>query len=206
MVTTTETERGLTLYELTGEYVHLRDLIDHGDYSADDDPALGALTEALDALAGGIQAKADGITRVYLQGKAEADFVDARADVLQEEVDRLRSRAQLRRNNIDRLKQYLAHELALLGDDTQRIKLALFSITLAKATDSRLAVTDPNMLPPSFRTATLKMRRTDVPRELAYAIVDEEIARAELNAAFKETGVAPPGTAVTPGARSLRIY
>ena len=202
--TAVETERSLTLYELTDEYVRLKELIDHLDPAVEADTQ--ALSEALDTLAGDIQGKADGIGRVYMQGKAEADFVDARADVLQQEVDRLRSRAQVRRNAIDRLKVYLATELARLGDDTQRIKLPLFSITLARAGDGKLVVTDPNTVPESFRTATLKMRRCDVPRELVDAIVEDAIAKAELNREYTETGVMPPGTAVVPGPRSLRIY
>ncbi len=210
--------RELKLYELTGEYLELEALLkqqvsveiddgylDSGD--GDDAEVLqDSLNAALDRLGGAIEQKAESIAKVIRQGEANAAWMDEQAAKFQEEAERIRRRAEVRRNAGDRLKDYLQHNLAALGEDTQRVAGKMLSVTLsARPKKDAVVVTDEDALSPDFKRATLTMPLSQVPAELRDAIKAVGVAKSDLNKYVDEHDVLPAGVTTEPGKRRLSI-
>jgi hypothetical protein len=208
-------ERGLKLYELTGEYEGIRRLIDAeaGAEFADDEARRAGLEAALAGLTEGIAHKSWGIAKIVLQQKAEADYIEAEAAIFEKEAARLKQRAEVKRAGTERLREYLATELASLGEDTQKFRSPTVTVTLSKASDDRVTVIDDSLIPLTF--IDLELRR--VPATFFSGVVLSELEKAgyirhrvpamtRINGAVQETGIVPPGCAVAPSKRTLRIY
>lgn len=203
--------RSLKLYELGAEYLQLKALIDQlGEHpeeaEANDGGPAAALGEALAMLGGAIEDKADGIGHLWLQQSAEADALEREAEIFEAEAKRLRDRATVRRNANERLRQYLAIELAKLGPETQKLQLRRFTVTLAKQGKDRAVVTDATAVPASFKRAVLRIPMNLVPAEVREFVVSTDVAKRELQDYVDHDGVVPPGVELQPGTRALRIY
>lgn len=195
--------RSLKLYELTDEYTALKALLE----ATEGDATGTALSEALVALSGAITQKAEGIAKVYLAQNASADWVDSQADIFEAEANRLRDRAYRQRKATQRLTDYLAMELAALGEDTQKFVTPLVTITLSKRpAKDNVVVVDEDALPDNYKEATLRMPRSHVPPERVEYITAVTIRKADLNAHVEATGILPPGCATEAGKRTLKIY
>lgn len=106
-----------TLYELTGNYVTLMDMLD--------DPEVDPITlmDTLDAVEGELDEKAENYGRIIRNLEAEAT-------ALKEEADRLSRRKKTIDNNIDSLKKRLQLSMELTGKDS--IDTPLFKFRLQK--------------------------------------------------------------------------
>lgn len=106
-----------TLYELTGNYVTLMDMLD--------DPEVDPITlmDTLDAVEGELDEKAENYGRIIRNLEAEAT-------ALKEEVDRLSRRKKTIDNNIDSLKKRL--QMAMELTNRPKIDTPLFKFYIQK--------------------------------------------------------------------------
>lgn len=198
-----EEGRSLTLYELTGVYAEIANLLNE---NLDEEFAGEALTQALETTKGEILIKAENLAKVIKQKEAEVEWITEQAAKFKNEFDRLMGRAGTRERGIQRLKDFIVSVLGEIGEDTQGIKGSVLNITLAKRGDDVLEVMDASEVDPEFIVATLKMPLSQVPRDLRDAISNQAVNKQEINKAFKEQGIIPKGTAVVPKKRNLKIY
>lgn len=106
-----------TLYELTGNYVTLMDMLDDPDV----DPI--TLMDTLDAVEGELDEKAENYGRIIRNLEAEAK-------ALKEEADRLSRRKKTIDNNIDSLKKRL--QMAMELTNRPKIDTPLFKFYIQK--------------------------------------------------------------------------
>lgn len=106
-----------TLYELTGNYITLMDMLDDPDV----DPI--TLMDTLDAVEGELDEKAENYGRIIRNLEAEAK-------ALKEEVDRLSRRNKTIDNNIDSLKKRL--QMAMELTNRPKIDTPLFKFYIQK--------------------------------------------------------------------------
>lgn len=127
-----------TLYELTGEYITLMDMLD--------DPEVDPITlmDTLDAVEGELDEKAENYGRIIRNLEAEAK-------ALKEEADRLSRRKRTIDNNIDSLKKRL--QMAMELTNRPKIDTPLFKFYIQKNAPSVvLDVEDLTELPPEWLT------------------------------------------------------
>jgi hypothetical protein len=194
------------LYELVGSYAHLSALCSvMSDPGAPDEDYSAELQEALGAIKDAIEVKAVNISRVVLQAEAEADWVDARAKLHQEEADRLYYRSRRTQAKADSLRSYLAANLATLGEDTIRFKDAIVSVTLSKRGRDVPVVVDEEKVPTSYKRAHMTIRLSSVPVDLLKFVRAVDVAKSDINDDFEKNGTLPPGIGVEPAKRRLTI-
>lgn len=127
-----------TLYELTGNYITLMDMLD--------DPEVDPITlmDTLDAVEGELDEKAENYGRIIRNLEAEAK-------ALKEEADRLSRRKRTIDNNIDSLKKRLQMAMELTGKDS--IDTPLFKFRIQKNAPSVVVdMDDLENFPPEFLT------------------------------------------------------
>ena len=106
-----------TLYELTGQYLLLEDMMDDPDVDEQ------TLLDTLEGIEGELQDKADGYAKVMRNLEAEAA-------ALKEESDRILKRKRAIDKNIDRMKAALQQSMVLTG--YPKFKTNLFSFAIQK--------------------------------------------------------------------------
>lgn len=106
-----------TLYELTGDYLQLMDMIDDPDVDEQ------ALADTMEAIEGDIRDKANGYGVVIKNMQADAD-------ALKIEAERLTKRRQTIENNIRRMKENMQRSMELTGQE--KINTGLFSFAIQK--------------------------------------------------------------------------
>lgn len=102
----------MNLYELTGEYYALQQMLEEG--AADESEIMAAL----EAVTDGIERKADAYARIIKNMTAEADALEA-------EAKRLNARRAALNNGIDRLKANLQNAMTATGQ--RKIKTSIGS-------------------------------------------------------------------------------
>lgn len=107
----------MTLYELTGELLTLLDMAEEPDI----DPQ--AIADTIEAVEGEIEIKADGYAKVIKQ-------LEADAEALKKEADRLTARKKVIENNIKRIKDSLENAMRVTGKT--KFKTDLFSFGIQK--------------------------------------------------------------------------
>lgn len=107
----------MTLYELTDDYLRLLEFAEDPDC----DPEV--LKDTMDGITGAIEDKADGYAKVIKE-------LDARAEALAKEADRLSSRKKTIEGNIKRMKEHLT--LAMVATDKRKFKTNLFSFSVQR--------------------------------------------------------------------------
>lgn len=106
-----------TLYEITGEYLQLMDMLDDPEV----DPIV--LMDTMDAIGGELDDKAENYGRIIRNLEAEAEAIKA-------EVDRLSKRRKTIDSNIDRLKKRL--QMAMEITNRPKIDTPLFKFYIQK--------------------------------------------------------------------------
>lgn len=114
-----------TLYELTGQFRELLELIEQGEIDAD------LLADTLEGLEGEIEIKADGYAKVIRE-------LEGQASMLKGEIDRLSDRKSSIENNIKAMKESL--EMAMRSTGKVKFKTDLFSFNIQK-NPARLVIT-----------------------------------------------------------------
>lgn len=106
-----------TLYELTGQFRELLELIEQGEM----DPEL--LADTLEGLDGEIEIKADGYAKVIRE-------LEGQTAMLKGEIDRLSNKKSSIENNIKAMKESL--EMAMRTVNKTKFKTDLFSFNIQK--------------------------------------------------------------------------
>ncbi|SHN77516.1 siphovirus Gp157 family protein [Desulfitobacterium chlororespirans] len=161
----------LKLYELTGAYQNIADLVD------DDNPDLD-LVAALSAIEDEIEIKAVNIANLIKS-------IDAEAQIIKAEEERLKKRREARENTVVRVKTYLQEELLKVSVD--KVKTATRTIWIQSNPPS-CEVVDEKLIPLDYKT--------HVPESYAPRVKD-------IIAAWKE-GKEVPGVKITQG-KGIRI-
>lgn len=117
----------MTLYDLTEELMELLQLAE----DPDTDPE--ALQGSMESVSGLFEDKADGYAKVIRQLNAEADMVDA-------EIERLKAKKNSLKNNADRIKKAL--QAAMIATDKRKFKTPFFTFSIRRNAESVVLDTD----------------------------------------------------------------
>lgn len=120
----------MKLYDLTGEYQQLRQMAEDESLPPD------ALADTLEGIAGEIEEKAEAICIIIKELQAEADAIKA-------EKDKLSDRQKAVENRADSLKNYLLAQLLLV--DMKRIKTPRILVSV-RAASPKLRIEDEKRL------------------------------------------------------------
>ncbi len=125
-----------TLYELTGEYLQLLEMMGEEDV----DPRV--LADTLEGIEGEFEMKAEAYAKIIKELEAEAGKFSA-------EINRLAARETSIENNIDRLKQYLFASMKATGK--LKFKTDLFSFGIQKNGGRKpMRILDETAVPAEF--------------------------------------------------------
>jgi hypothetical protein len=161
--------RASTLYDLSADYLSVLTLLE----DTDDDPAL--LEQALDAIAGKITQKADGIVALARQ-------IEGMAALRAAEAKRMHALAHADSRRADRLLDYLLRHLVAIG--AEHVETARFRISVRQNPPS-VQVVDADAIPAEF-IRTVTTTRCD-----KRAVLDN----------YKATGEIPEGIEITRASR-----
>jgi len=117
-----------------------------------------------------LEAKFDGIYKVYRNKKAEAEIAEAEKNALNSEIDRLRKREQSRLNEAGRLKSLIVYALDMLK--MKKYKTALFTayfMNTKKSAKPYEGFFNPDEIPVEF-----------LKRELSPSAVDRAVKEGRL--------------------------
>jgi phage host-nuclease inhibitor protein Gam len=123
----------MKLYELTDNYRRILDMLDEGQDEA--------LQDTLDSIKDAIEQKAEGIAKIIRTMDAEAEAIKA-------EEQRLNQRRKAIESRRDGLKRYLEDQLNLTGID--KVKTATFTVALQNNPPS-VNVLDDTAIPQTFK-------------------------------------------------------
>lgn len=123
-----------TLYDLTGEYLMLQEMLEDPDV----DPLV--VQDTLDALDGDIEAKLDSCAAVKLQLEGDSAMLD-------KEIKRLQAKKKTVENNIKNLRNYMKLSMEAMGKE--KVKTEKFSFTI-KASAPKLVIDDENAIPEDY--------------------------------------------------------
>jgi phosphoribosylaminoimidazole carboxylase (NCAIR synthetase) len=128
----------MTLYDLTDELLNLLELAEDPDADPD------ALQGSFESVNGLFEEKADGYAKVIRQLNAEADMVDA-------EIERLKAKRNSLKNNADRIKKSL--QAAMIATDKRKFKTPFFTFSIKKNAGSVVMdTTDLSKIPNKYLT------------------------------------------------------
>lgn len=154
----------MTLYELTGAYLQLQEML----YDEDADP--DAIWDTLESIDGDIEEKADGYAKIISQMSADSD-------TLGKEIERLTNRKKSLDHSIDWLKRQLKASMETTGKTKFKTKLFSFSIANNPAS---LVIDDPHMIPSDYLVAQEpKIDKTAIKRAMDQGIDFSGIAHLE---------------------------
>lgn len=123
-----------TLYELTGQFKELLEMIEAEEMDLD------TVRDTLEAIEGEIEYKADGYAKVIRE-------LEGKTAVLKDEIDRLSKRKSVIENNIKNLKQAL--ETAMRATGKTKFKTELFSFNIQK-NPPKLVIDKPEEIPEEY--------------------------------------------------------
>ena len=124
----------MTIYELTEEYMQLLAM------AADEETDPQTLADTMEAIGGEIEDKADGYAKVMKQLEAEAEGI-------KKEIDRLSKKKVTLENNAKRLKETLQNAMEVTGK--RKFNTPFFSFGIQK-NPAALVIDDPSKIPPQF--------------------------------------------------------
>ena len=123
-----------TLYELTGQFRELLELVEQGEV----DPEM--LADTLEGLEGEIEIKADGYAKVIKE-------LEGKTAMLKGEIERLSNRKSAIENNIKTMKESL--EIAMRATGKTKFKTDLFSFNIQK-NPPKLVIDKPEEIPEEY--------------------------------------------------------
>lgn len=124
----------MTLYELTGQFKQLLEMIESGEYHESE------LKDTIEGIEGEIEIKADGYAKIIKELEGSSNTIKA-------EIDRLSNKKTYVENNIKNLKQSL--ETAMKTTGKLKFKTDLFSFGIQK-NQAKLVIDKPGEIPTDF--------------------------------------------------------
>ena len=150
----------MNLFDLSKNFIVMRDMM------LDPDADQEATRDTLEAIDGAIEDKADGIAYVIKE-------IDAQADMLKAEADRLKQKEAALRNNKNRLRDYLLSAMVSTDKTSFKTSHHSFSVRTSQSVD----VIDENAIPEVYKKVSVSVAK----KELGDALkAGEEIAGAVL--------------------------
>lgn len=150
----------MNLFNLAENYITLREML------LDPDIDQEAVNDTLEAIEGAVEEKADNYAYILNE-------LDAHADMLKKESDRLAQKRQYIMNSKERLRANLLSAMKITGKT--KFKTDFHSFYVSKHTS--VDVTDEALIPDKFKTYEVKVNKT----ELKKAMQDDDgIEGAEL--------------------------
>lgn len=159
------------LYELTDAYASLVAQLEDAET---DEEAL-AIVDKINTVTTDISAKAEAYAYIRMNLKAQADEIQAKANIFKAEADRLSAKAKSAENNIKRLNEHLLFAMGVAGMKQLPTPIGKFYTQ----TTTSVEVLDAWKVPQEFTT----------PQE-------PKVDRNAIKRAFKETGEIFPGCEV----------
>jgi phage host-nuclease inhibitor protein Gam len=135
----------MNLFELSQNYLTLREMM--LDESIDQE----AIQDTIEAIEGGIEEKADNYAYIIKE-------LDAQADMLKKEADRLSQKVTYIKNNKDRLKSNLL--CAMVGTGKTKFKTDKHSFSIRK--NKAVEILDENLIPEKYLAVDIKVLKTDI--------------------------------------------
>jgi hypothetical protein len=157
------------LYNLTDDYNTVWDMV------SDDDADLQVIQDTLEAIEGAIEDKVHSTAALVRTIDATADMVDA-------EIERLRKRRDALNNRAQSIKVYIQQQLEKAGID--KVKTPAFTVGLQNS-PAAVQINDPAAIPAEFQ------------------IIKYDIDKKRISETLKAGGIVP-GAILTQG-RHLRI-
>lgn len=124
----------MKLYELTGNYLLLLEMLEDGDTPAED------LQDTLDSITELMEVKVENIVKML-------NSMNAKVDMFKAEEGRLKAKRQTLENRCDSLKSYLENQLRISGKKS--IDAGLFKVAFQKSPAS-VSVLDIEKVPQHF--------------------------------------------------------
>lgn len=131
----------MTLYELSGEYAHLVEVLEME--GADVDETVGIF----DQLEEDIKVKAEGYGKIRANFKGEIEALKAEEKRLQEKRKHLEKA-------VERLENGLFEAMQKTG--MERIETPLFKFSIQRAGQAPVIITAPDAVPPEYLNVTVK--------------------------------------------------
>lgn len=142
---------GASLYELTGEFLNLQEMLE----DPDSDPVL--VEEALKALNGSLDAKFEGYIKVLRNMEGEVVALDT-------ELTRLQALKKTRAAAIDRIRSQIAESMKATG--RTKIKSPLGTATLSVRRNGTLVIDDQEEIPSQFLKVETSVMRSELKKWL----------------------------------------
>jgi len=146
-----------TLYELTGDYQELLNLVQAGEYTEEE------LADTLEGIEGEIEIKADGYAKIIKE-------LEADTDKFKKEESRLKEKRQALESSIKRLKSNLEKSMILVNK--KKFKTDLFSFNIQKNPPSLIIdgeVPEEYLIPQEPKIDNAKIKELLKTQELAFA-------------------------------------
>jgi len=157
----------LKLYALVDGFEQVAALLDQAEAEGADATDLEPLKDTLDSLQMDIEVKADNIAKFIRSLQAEADALKA-------EADRLTERRKAKENKADYLKSYLEAEMLRL--DKSKVAGMLFSFTIQNNPPS-VEILDESLIPVAYKRTAVEIVRKAILADLKNGV---EVAGAQL--------------------------
>lgn len=135
----------MKLYELTGAFNQVADMLEFDSENA-------AIIDTLESLDLAIEEKADGYARLIRNQEASSKAFD-------EEIKRMRERKQAIDNNVKRMKLSLQNAMVEIGKT--KFKTDLFSFNIQKNQPS-VNIVDENLIPDEFKKIKIEFDKTAI--------------------------------------------
>lgn len=140
----------MNLFNLTDNYIKVRDMM------LDPDADQQAIEDTLEALEGAIEEKADSYAYIIAE-------IDAHADMLKKESDRLAQKRQYVLNGKERLRASLLNTMQNTGK--VKFKTDFHSFYISK--HSSVEITDEAKIPDEFKAYEVKVNKAELKKALA---------------------------------------
>lgn len=160
----------VTLYNLTGQYRALTDLVERIDEETGEVVEDAEIRAVLDGLDAAVDVKLDACARVVRELEAEAEVASAEACRLKRRADRLEE-------NADRLKHAMRDSMLAVGK--RKVTTALFTLSL-RTPPPHVVVTDFEALPASLLRVVPERREPDKGAIRATIEAGKDVPGAEL--------------------------
>ena len=145
----------MTLYELTGQFLELLEMMDDPDIDEQ------VIIDTLEGVSGEIEVKADNYAKIIAE-------LQSRTSAINLEIKRLQDRKKMIENNIDRMKDSLKQAMVTTGKTKFKTDLFSFSVQKNGGALPVIVTVDPDQLPAEMVVITKTPDKKAIAKYLEY--------------------------------------